>query len=217
MTDIIRKQSEIADATTDVLVATYNALTGKAIKKFSSRAAGERQVEMAMLAAQDNDAHTGIPKESEPKVITVAEAEVKAHEKGFHFEPATEPESDTSGDVARLVFEPGSLADQLDKATIRSAPIVPRAKKAPTEPTVARQTLMFVRETGEGKTKVQSTSTRGAILALMGAQPGAVFSVAKLDAAMGRNTKGFLQKLIESSHLTPCDEAGVALAAAVAV
>lgn len=203
MTDsIIRKQSDIVAADTVVLVATYNALTGKSIKKFSSRAAGERQVEMAMLAAQDNDAHTGVPKDTQPKVITIQEAAAKAEERGFEVEPATEE------DAARVVFTPGSLADQLDKATVRVAPIVPRAKKLPTDLAVARITLMYVVATGAGVSKVQATSTRGAIFAFITESPGGLASVAALDAKFNCNTKGYLQKLIEKNHVVPCDAEG---------
>lgn len=42
---------QIKTATTQELIAEYNRLTGKAIKKFSSRAAGEAQVERALIAA----------------------------------------------------------------------------------------------------------------------------------------------------------------------
>lgn len=42
----------IADLSTAEMVAEYNALTGKTIKKFSSRAAGEKQLEEARQAAQ---------------------------------------------------------------------------------------------------------------------------------------------------------------------
>ena len=213
MTTIIRKQSEIAATATDILVATYNALTGKSIKKFSSRAAGERQVEMAMLAAQDNDAHTGVPKDTVPKVITIEEAAVKAEAMGGRVEPAPEPASETCGEHARIVFEPGSLADQLDRATIRTAPIVPRAKKAPSAPAAARQTLTHVRATGTGKSKVQAASTRGAVLAFINSASPAAVAVAALDAKFNCNTKGFLQKLIEMDHITPCDAAGIATAA----
>lgn len=180
---ILRNQSEIAAADAATLLATYNALTGKSIKKFSSRAAAERQVEMAMLSAQDADAHTGVPKGAAPRVITAQEA------------------------AAKVVFVPGSLADQLDKATHHVAPIVPRAKKPAAAP-AARKTLMHVLATGAGTSKVQPTSTRGEVLGFVAAAPGGWTSVAALDAKFNCNTKGYLQKLIENNHLLPCDAAG---------
>lgn len=198
MTSIIRDPSLIAASTTEVLLATYNALTGKSIKKFSSRAAAERQVEMAMLAARDNDAHTGVPKNSAPKVITIAETVVKAAAMGLDVEEAT------AEDSARIVFTPGSLADQLDKASIHALPIVPRAKKAAAAPAVPRSALMFVRSTGAGKSKVQAASVRGAVLAHIVASAGVPVAVAELDAKFNCNTKGFLQKLIEMNHVAPC-------------
>lgn len=52
------KKNQIATATTAELVAAYNALTGKNIKKFSSRAAGEKQVAAAFdqFAPEDSGA-----------------------------------------------------------------------------------------------------------------------------------------------------------------
>ena len=44
MTDIIRTQEAIATATAAQLVATYNALAGKEIKKFETRAIAEARV-----------------------------------------------------------------------------------------------------------------------------------------------------------------------------
>lgn len=202
MTDIIRKQSDIADATNDVLVATYNALTGKSIKKFSSRAAGERQVEMAMLVAKDNDGHTGVPKGSDCKVITQEEAQAKAAERGL-------PDPTADADAEPIVFVPGSLADQLDKAARRAAPIVPRAKKEPKAPATPRSTLTHVTHTPGGTSKVQANSTRGAVLKFIVERTGLPISVATLDAEFNCNTKGFLQKLIEKDHVSPCDAAGV--------
>jgi hypothetical protein len=78
---IIRTQAEIADAPTTVLIATYNALTGKNVTKFSSRAAGEAQVANAILKGQDNAAHAGVPKGTDDKAIkaiTEEEAAAKA-------------------------------------------------------------------------------------------------------------------------------------------
>ena len=198
---IIRSASDIAGASNDVLVSTYNALTGKSIKKFSSRAAGERQVEMAMLVAKDADGHTGVPKNSEPKVITHAEAQSKAEARGIPLE--------VEEDDAPIAFVPGSLADQLDKAARRAAPIVPRAKKEPKAPVTPRSTLTHVTHTPGGTSKVQANSTRGAVLKFIVERTGLPVSVAELDAEFNCNTKGFLQKLIEKDHIAPCDAEGV--------
>ena len=139
---ILRSPAKIAEATTADLIATYNALTGKSIKKFSTRAAGEHQVEMAMLAAKDMDGHTGVPKNSDGKVITLEEAIVKAEARGMTITP---PDGD---EPARLSFVPGSLADQLDRASIHTAPIVPREKKTSKESSIVRVPVTHVIATG---------------------------------------------------------------------
>ena len=68
---ILTEQNQIEEADMASLVETYNSLTGKSIKKFETREIGKRRVEMAMLAAKDADAHTGIPKHTEPKIISL--------------------------------------------------------------------------------------------------------------------------------------------------
>lgn len=214
-TAILRSPKQIADADTAMLLATYNALTGKAVKKFSSRAAGERQVEMAMLAAQDSDAHSGVPKDSVPKVITAAEFTAKTGEES-PVAQAPEFTGEADPEYAALIFTPGSLADQLDKASRRSVPIVPREKKDAKEPSAPRATLTFVKATGAGTSKVQASSTRGEVFAVITAACGNPVSVAALDTQFSCNTKGYLQKLIEKNHIVPCSETGEVSSAAAA-
>lgn len=73
MTQIIREQKEISGASTAVLIATYNALTGKNIKKFYSRAAGESQVSNAILGAKDAAGKLGVPKGTNGSTLTAKE------------------------------------------------------------------------------------------------------------------------------------------------
>lgn len=61
----------IADLTTAELVAEYNALTGKSIKKFSSRAAGEKQVANARAAASPKPAAKKKKEQSELPIFPV--------------------------------------------------------------------------------------------------------------------------------------------------
>ena len=63
---ILTSQKQIQEASTADLVETYNALTGKSIKKFSSRAIGETQVANAILAAEDRAGHAGVAKGEKP-------------------------------------------------------------------------------------------------------------------------------------------------------
>lgn len=70
---VIAKQSQIQEASTADLVETYNALTGKSIKKFSSRAVGETQVANAILAAEDRAGHAGVAKGEKPTAKPLAD------------------------------------------------------------------------------------------------------------------------------------------------
>lgn len=63
---IIANPMALRDATDADLLQTYNKLTGNKLKKFSSRAVGERLVEMALLAAKDRAGHKGVPRGAEP-------------------------------------------------------------------------------------------------------------------------------------------------------
>lgn len=68
-TTLITSQTEIADATTATLVATYNHFTGKNIKAFETRAVAERRVAMALLSAQDLAGHRGTAPNEAPNVL----------------------------------------------------------------------------------------------------------------------------------------------------
>jgi len=103
---IIREQKQIADASPADLVETYNALTGKAIKKFETRAVGERRVEMAMLAAINADGQTGVPKGANGKVKTAEELAVKAKDKGL-------PAPDLDPDAPTTVLQTNSARNSI--------------------------------------------------------------------------------------------------------
>lgn len=67
---------DIKAMSTPDLVAEYNRLTGKSIKKFSSRSAGEQQVANARAAA------AGHPAEAKAKDVKVKDAKVKKEPTG---------------------------------------------------------------------------------------------------------------------------------------
>ena len=62
------------------LVESYNALTGKSIKKFESLEVGRVRVANAILAAEDRTAHAGVSKGEKPKAKTVEELPLKIDE-----------------------------------------------------------------------------------------------------------------------------------------
>jgi hypothetical protein len=114
---IIRTQAQIADATMGDLVETYNALAGKTIKKFESRAIAENKVSNAILAAQDAAGHLGVPKDTKPQAKTVKElADIAAH-KGIT----------TSKDEATMA----TTATAAAPAAKKTAPAKKGAKAAP--------------------------------------------------------------------------------------
>lgn len=226
---ILRNVEQIAEASTEDLLETYNALKGKSIKKFASREAGKRQVEQAMMAAKDADAHLGVPKGADGEVKTAEELAQKADEKGAEAPDMSgdEQPGPTEGGEAgpapegdgTPTFPPGSMADQLQKAGAKSAAITKRAKKAPTPPGSAKPAATHVVAVAEGgKSKVRATSQRGAVLQRIqlskdkdGAQ--VPVSIASLDAHFQVATKGYIQKLAEHGHVKFVDAQGELAAA----
>lgn len=197
MTEIIRSQSQIADATTAQLVATYNALTGKSIKKFEMRSIAEARVRMAIMSAEDAAGHAGVPKDTKPVAATKDELHAKDELRApsvEKIEPA--PQAPTTPLRAKL------------QAAIDAQPkITPRPKKSdtPKEQHVARQVIMRVRATFAGTSKCNAGSIRAAVLAKIQertvTQGGPTISVAELDKHFGHSTRGYLQKLLEKSHI----------------
>jgi hypothetical protein len=185
---IIRTQNEIADASTAVLVATYNALTGKSIKKFSSRGAGESQVANAIMAAQDRAGHLGVPKGAAPVAITVAEESAKNDAGATQAPAAVSPPKSLR---AKLALAAGDASPHKSK---------PKAERAERK----SGTLVAVVPTGRGTSKLQAASDRAAVfnyIVSMHAKTGAPVTIAALDKHFDRDTRGFVGKLLEKSHL----------------
>jgi hypothetical protein len=182
---IIRTQAQIADASTAVLVATYNALTGKSIKKFSSRGAGESQVANAIMAAQDRAGHLGVSKGAAPVAITVAEESAK-NDAGATQEPAP-------------VAPPKSLRAKLALAAGDASPNKPKAERATSAP---RKTLTAVVSTGRGKFRLQAASLRGQIMAFVGAYgAGKAVPMDAIVAKFEERARGAVRLLMDRDHL----------------
>lgn len=88
---ILRSQDEVAEAKMADLVETYNAMTGKAIKKFESIEIGRVRVNNALLAAENAAGHAGVNKHEVPKPLTVEELKAKKGD-----QPATNEADDAS-------------------------------------------------------------------------------------------------------------------------
>lgn len=183
---IIRAQAQIADASTADLVATYNALTGKSISRFSSRGAGESRVANAIMAAQDRAGHLGVPKGAAPVAITVAEAKAKKAA-GAHEEPA--PAGSPKPLRAKLALAAGDASPNKAK---------PKAERA------ARKTngaLVAVKSTGRGEFRLQAASLRGQIMAFVEAQGAKSVPMADIVAKFEDRAKGAVRLLMGRDHL----------------
>lgn len=200
MAKLITDAAQIKDADTSDLVHTYNALTGKAVKRFENRAIAERRVEMAILAAKDADAKTGLPRGQEPTAQPREAIEAKAAARGVAPPPALDAED------AAPEFKPGTMAYELDKAAKNSRPIAPRprAKDTPKEP---KKDLHAVVSTFKGNSKPQEGSVRNSVLAYIQAAPKSAATLATLEKHFGLNPRGYVQKLVEKNHLRIIDAA----------
>lgn len=181
------------------LVVTYNHLTGKAIKKFESIATGMRRVEMCMLAAKDNDAHTGVPKGTEGQVKGADEIEQKAEDKGV--EQPAKPDADvTIDDDGKPSFALGTMAAQLQQQADAKPPITPRERKTPATPTTPKApAITHVVPTFTGKGKGQPGSQRTAVLnkiELIRRSELRAASIEELDKHFDGSVRGYIQKLI---------------------
>ena len=204
---ILRKPEQLHVETTTMadLVETYNALSGKSIKKFETREIAVRRVEMAMLSAKDRDGHTGVPAGTDPVVKTDAEVKVKAKAKGVPVPPAIDEEDATP------VFPMESMAGQLQKAADSAAPIVPREKKKPT-PGAKTPSLVAVSATFSGTTTLQPSSQRNLVLLSIQGAADSRKLIADLDAEFKGSTRGYIQKLLITGHIVACSAEEVAAA-----
>ena len=212
-TNIIRNRADVSAASTADLIATYNALTGNAVERFSSRAIAERRVDMALMAAEDAAGHLGVPKGSDAVAMTKEELEAAAP---VVQEPAAEapkpvqaPSKSDEGTVGpdngENPFKPGTLAYNLWVATKSAEANDPaRIKKAPkakTEPSKPRNKELVVKATFAGLSKIQAGSKRAAVLKYVQEAPECTATLVALDAAIGETTRGYVQKLVEMKHL----------------
>lgn len=194
---ILKTQSEIQEASGPDLVETYNHLTGADLKKFSTLEAGRRRVEMAMLAAVDADAKTGVPAGSEGKVRGRQDIVAKAKAKGLPVPPSLDQE---------VAFEQGTLGAQLTEQANSSAPIAPRERPDPKAPRATRKMMFAVQATFAGTSTPQSGSVRNNVLLHIQAAENSAITVAALDAHFQQDTRGFINKLLEKDHLVLLDE-----------
>lgn len=181
MPTIIRDRAAISTASLDDLNHTYRALKGDpGFRGFTTRAAAEVQVNMAIMAAQDAAGHAGVPKGTEPPVLTAAELAGK-----------TNP------------YKEGTLSHRLHDEIEKQQPITPRPKAEDKPPAERSKRLVIhrVMATFMGESKPQAGSIRNQVLLYIQAAENHTCTVAELEEHFQQPVRGYLQKLIEKNHL----------------
>jgi hypothetical protein len=174
---IIRSQDQIAAASTKDLVETYNALTGKSIKKFESRGVAESKVANAILGAEFDSGKAGVSKGEKPAAKTKSELKFKANSLGAQLQAASKATSEKS-------------------AAAKAAPKAPSARRPKNQPEAVTITLL----PEPANRKLQAESNRAKIVALLKKRSGTL-RLDKLHAAMAEEmdvatVDGSLSKLV---------------------
>lgn len=196
---IITTQAQISEASNADLLETYNALTGKAVKKFSSRAAAESQVSNAILGALDKAGHAGVAKGEEPKIKVEGNKVVAAEGvTGKQVEKAKA----VKGEKIAKVIEKAKVPTK--KVAAKKAPV---AKKERAASPGRAATYTHVRLTDpDSLRRPQADSMRTKVLNALQSQDAKmkkdglrpaqrVISIEALSKHVGFNARSFVHKL----------------------
>lgn len=160
---IIRKQDDIASASTADLLESYNAFTNKDIKKFASREAGEAQVARAIMSAEDAAGKLGVKKGQKPVAMTVAELAAAAEAKGKPRQSAAMAQ-EAAAESPAAPASAKSLRDTL-KAKAVGEPNKAKPKPAKKETAGRAPKVAYVEIVPEGgRSKMHVDSIRRAIM-----------------------------------------------------
>lgn len=189
MNKLITNQNDIADATTEDLVHTYNELEGKSIKKFESREVAERRVANAILAATDRAGHRGVKVGETPKVAN-GKASTKtpkqtsggsseqtdalgkdADKKGSNV-LQTDAVAKTPKEKAQKHTVKGAKQAQVEPGRKNKVSTKVQAKKAPTGSKVASVKVMYATDLATSQSGIRPDSFRGQILQTVIDNPG---------------------------------------------
>lgn len=222
---ILRNQNEVVGASSADLVETYNALTGKSIKKFENRSLAETRVAAAIMSAENAAGHAGVAKGAEPVAKTKAElkaekarkADPREQLKKAHFPEVpksiketqeTEFTPDDTCEETENPYKPGTLSFQLWEACKAAKVAEPerklKVKSESKEKAVRAPKYTYVVATGEGTSKLQEASSRAKILAFINKHPkGTQVSIEAISKHMGIDARGPLKKMLDRNHISP--------------
>ena len=163
---IIRTQAAVTEASTADLLESYNAFTGKDIKKFASREAAERQTSNAILAAIDASGKLGVKKGQKPVAMTLTELEAARSAKAQDSAGAAKPQQGAAAAQEANAATPAgkSLRTSL-KAKAVGEPNKPKVKPQKPEGAGRAPKVTHVEIVPEGgRSKMQVGSQRKAIM-----------------------------------------------------
>jgi hypothetical protein len=212
---IIRDRSKLAEASNADLLETYNAMTGKSIAKFASRAAGETQTSNAIMLGEDRAGKLGVKKGKKPVAMTVAEEQEALKARGLSSELLARIEATASaaGKPAPATAAPaakpakGLRAKLAEKA--QGEPFTPKAKPEKKGDGSRAPKVTHVLPKEGGLLKMREDSDRAKVLKLIQtsfARSKKAVPVERITEQFERNCRGFVQKLIQFGHLAPAAE-----------
>lgn len=186
--DVITSQKEIAEAPTNVLLNTYNWLTGKAITRFSSRGAAEAQVANAILAALDRAGQKGVPKGQKPRVEDGALGGASKTTPAKDLAPSRAAAAKSPADSMRAIA-----------AIATAGKVKVKPEKKPRK--VAREVVHAVRFTPGGRSRCQEGSKRNAVLQFIIGSKNGMRTIDEIDAHFKVPCRGYVQKLLDVGHV----------------
>lgn len=207
MIEIIREQSEIEQASDEVLHETYLEMTGKPLMADISRGALEVKVKFALMSAKDRHARSGLQRGEVAKALTLSELanreKSKAAWQGLKKAPEMTEESLPQSEAASAEnpFKKGTMGHQLWTATNAVPPNDAKKKSERPERKKDRTPILKVQATFNGHSKMQSGSQRSQVLDYVQKRFHNVATVQEIELHFGMPVRGYLQKLIEAGHL----------------
>ena len=193
---ILRKQNDVEEAKMADLVETYNALTGKAIKKFETIEIGRTRTRMAILAAEAAAGKAGVAKHEKPTAKTVEElgsaaassAEAKPEVQAA--DPAADQPKEANMATKKTAAAKKAAAK---KAPAKKAP----AKKAATKKSTAPRHMVYskVKYTKpDVERRPQEGSMRTKVLHAL--EKRKVATIEQLSEDVKFNARSFVHKLV---------------------
>lgn len=184
---IISDAKQISEAETATLIAAYNQLTGKAVTRFSSRAAGERQVEMALLAAKDLAGHRGVARGEEPSAAN-----------GLPEGASPSPEVETPPAATGMDEPPRPFVTNTGKKYRMK-----RKPAPPKEPGIMGKVGFVAVQVINEQTNFNKGSVRSKVFDVIAKAPNRTIDMVTLNEICGFNARPHVQKLIETQYVRP--------------